>query len=143
MGAAPDLADDLVQETFVVAWRRGKLDSTPATLTAFLRATARNLWLQHHRSCARRAAREAAVTQQTEQLWCMHTEGERDERVAALRLCVEQLRGRSATAIRLAYREDRSRHQIAKALAMTPNGVRTLLARTRKLLESCVRRNTR
>ena len=61
-------------------------------------------------------------------------------RIADARACVERLQGRAARAIALAYRDGRSRVEIAAELGMQPNGVRTLLARTRSWLEQCIRR---
>jgi len=54
---------------------------------------------------------------------------------------MRQLQGRAARAIDLAYRDGASRVEIAAALGMLPNGVKTLLARTRAWLEQCIRRN--
>lgn len=56
LGASPDLADDLHQETFriVLERLRGKGIDDPAGLAAFLRATARNLLIAERRKTARR-----------------------------------------------------------------------------------------
>jgi hypothetical protein len=50
LGADPATADDLVQETFVVALRRADFDaSAPGAVFTFLRTTARQLWLRNCR----------------------------------------------------------------------------------------------
>ena len=58
----------------------------------------------------------------------------------ALRDCLEQLEGRSRAAIDLQYREHASREAIATRLEMQPDGVKTLLRRTRHVLRECVER---
>ena len=56
LGASPELADDLHQETFriVLERLRGRGIEDPAGLAAFLRATARNLLIAERRRTARR-----------------------------------------------------------------------------------------
>lgn len=56
LGASPDLADDLHQETFriVLERLRGRGLAEPGGLPAFLRGTARNLMLAERRKTARR-----------------------------------------------------------------------------------------
>ena len=50
LGADAATADDLVQEAFVVALRRADFDAgAPAAAFAFLRTTARHLWLKSRR----------------------------------------------------------------------------------------------
>ncbi|MCR9247658.1 MAG: sigma-70 family RNA polymerase sigma factor [bacterium] len=144
LGADRELAADLTQEAFLIAWRKGKQDLPAAPLATFLRRTVRFLWLAS-RTRDRRA--EAAISAAAERLW--REDAARnddsgldasDELVAATRQCVEQLEGRAARAIHLMYGDGRKRVEIAEALDMTPNGVRTLLARTRRWLENCIRR---
>lgn len=139
LGADRTLADDLVQEAFVVVWRRGKQDMPDRALGAFLRRTARLLWLEHHRGVARD---EAAITSLALRRWEAEVHDGGDELVDAARACVRRLRGRAAAAVERAYGQGESRTQIAAALGMAPNGVRTLLARTRAWLERCIRRQT-
>ena len=58
----------------------------------------------------------------------------------ALRECVEQLEGRCRQAIDLHYRDGAGREAIAERLEMKPDGVKTLLRRTRQVLRECVER---
>lgn len=141
LGADRELAADLAQEAFVVAWQKRKQRLPAAVLATFLRRTARYLWLDHRRGQRRR---EAAIAAAAERLWrrdCADDGGE--AMLAAARACLQRLQGRAAAAVALCYRDGRSRSEIAAELGMQPNGVRTLLARTRQWLGECIRRQRR
>ena len=56
---------------------------------------------------------------------------------------LEGLEGRAAQAIDLHYRIGASRGAIASQLAMQPDGVKSLLRRTRDVLRECVERKLR
>jgi RNA polymerase sigma-70 factor (ECF subfamily) len=66
-----------------------------------------------------------------------------DAWIEALRACVERLSGRGREAIELQYHQEQSREQIARRLEMTPDGVKTLLRRTREVLRQCVERKVK
>ena len=81
-------------------------------------------------------------------LWmqdCAHDDG--DALVASLRHCVEQLQGRARAALQRCYGLDdvaSTRHAAAAAeLGLQPNGLKTLLQRTRQLLKACIERSQR
>jgi len=137
LGASRDVADDLTQEAFAVAWQKGKQHLPPPALAAFLRRAARYSWLEHRRG-ERRA--EAALSALALQAWEDEGLDDGSELADAARVCVQQLRGRAAKAVQLAYGQSEGRDGIAMALGMQPNGVKTLLARTRAWLEQCIRR---
>jgi RNA polymerase sigma-70 factor (ECF subfamily) len=137
LGAGREVADDLTQEAFVVAWQK-KQRLPDAALAAFLRRTARYLWLDHCRG-ERRA--EAAIAAVAERLWQQDCASDGGEHwLLATRACVQRLRGRAAAAVSMTYGEGRGRDDIARQLGMQPNGVRTLLARTRQWLGDCIER---
>lgn len=56
LGAKPEQADDLTQEAFLVAFRRGAAGLEPAATATFLRRTARFLFLHQLRDRHREAA---------------------------------------------------------------------------------------
>ncbi|MBL8752451.1 MAG: sigma-70 family RNA polymerase sigma factor [Planctomycetes bacterium] len=141
LGAAPELADDLAQEAFVVVLRRDAVGLDPAALATFLRRTARFLFLRHLRD------RDDVVqlADAVDELWvrdCADDDG--DGMLAALRACVGELQGRSRLAVERSYglhaERDRSRVELARELGMEPNGVKTLLQRVRQTLRACVER---
>jgi len=144
LGAAPEVADDLTQESFVVALQRGVLGLDPPALATFLRRTARFLFLRHLRD--REEPDELADA--VDELWqrdCAADDG--DGLLAALRACVESLTGRARQAVARSYGlgagEPQRRDEIARELGMQPNGVKTLLQRVRQQLRACIeRRNT-
>ena len=85
----PDLAEDLLQDTFRVVLERlrGKGLAEPHKLAGFLRATAQNLWLNEYRKRARRKTDEdSEVVERTVEA----ARGQLDETI----------RGRQALAIR-------------------------------------------
>lgn len=143
LGADRALAEDLTQEAFCIAYRNGKRQLPKAALGAYLRRSVRLLWLEHAREISRdHERREAAISKQLLQQWEAAVVDDGSEQVAAAKACVAQLQGRAAEAIELAYGKGESRERMAELLGMSPNGVKSLLARTRLWLEQCIRRKS-
>jgi RNA polymerase sigma-70 factor, ECF subfamily len=143
-GAAPQLADDLTQEAFVVALQKGALDFDPAATATFLQRTARFLFLRHLRD--RRPAVDLADA--VDELWQRDAAADGgDALVDAVRHCVEKLEGRAREAIRRCYGLDQDdpgqRAAAARELGLQPNGLKTLLQRTRQVLRACIERSHR
>ncbi len=139
LGADAPEAEDLVQETFLAAAREGFEQRSPTETGGYLRTVARNKLLMLRRK--QRHEPEHAALEAAEGVWA---EAARDDGLAgwieALRGCVEKLEGRARTAIDLCYRENAGRDAIAAALEMKPDGVKTLLRRSRAALKACVER---
>lgn len=140
-GARPHEADDLAQEAFVVALQKGAADLDPAATATFLRRTARFLFLR-----LRRGGRDAALlADAVDALWDRDQAADGgDARLDALRHCLGQLTDRARRAVELAYglaAGDRAgRIDIGAALGLQPNGVKTLMQRTRQQLRACIER---
>ena len=66
-----------------------------------------------------------------------------DEYLDSLDDCLGELTDRARRAIELRYRDDRSRRDIAAALEMTEDGVKTLRRGTREMLRQCVERKVK
>jgi RNA polymerase sigma factor (sigma-70 family) len=146
-GAAPDVADDLAQEVFVVAWRKGAQALEPAAAVTFLRRTARFLFLRHLRDERHLRQQRPAVelADAVDLLWQQHCHVDGgDGLLAALRECVGQLEGRARRAVELGYGIDAfaptPRLDVAAELGLKPNGLKTLLQRVRQQLRACIER---
>lgn len=139
LGANPSEADDLTQETFLSFLRSSYEDQGEAALRGYLRKIGRNQLLM----LRRRSGRELDTVQLevAETVWAKAI---RDDGIevflTALALCEEKLDGRAKDAIDWSYRDGIRRDEIARRLDMKPQGVKTLLRRTRKLLRECVER---
>ncbi|MBK8096122.1 MAG: RNA polymerase sigma factor [Planctomycetes bacterium] len=140
LGASRTEAEDLTQEAFLAAARKGKLALPPAARLSFLRRAARFQWLRTRRRSRRE---EAAIAELSLQLWEHELPDDGEAMLQATRACVRELTGRAGLAVGLAYRDGASRTEIAGALGMAENGVKTLLARTRHWLQRCITRRTR
>lgn len=140
LGASADEADELCQETMLVALR-GDLPPEPSAAHAFLRAVAKNHWLRTRRWWHRRREREVAAA--VDELWLAtaeHDDG--DELVQRLRHCLEALAPRARQALDLHYRDGVPWHGVAAQLGMKPNGTKTLVQRARQVLRDCLERRT-
>lgn len=136
LGADAHEADDLMQDTFVCAaegLRRGERLHAPA---AFLRGVARNLLLG-----ARRRTRRRPPTEPWLDAVDRHVEARpdvlSDDRLEALRRCLERLSGRARLAIETHHLEGASVEATARRLGIGIEGVRSLLRRTREVLRDC------
>jgi RNA polymerase sigma-70 factor (ECF subfamily) len=140
LGADMTEAADLAQETFL-AFARAKFAERDARQTAgYLRTVARNQLL-----ALRRKEHRELNTVELEAADCVWAaavdpDGDLHDYLTALRECTEQLEGRCRQAIDLHYRDGLSRDAIAGQLKMKPDGVKTLLRRTRQTLRECVER---
>jgi len=141
LGAAADTAEDLVQDTFLVAMRRLHDDQVERAVAAFLRQTARHLWLRRHRDDRRREELLADHVDRWWQTTCADDDGE--AWLAALRECVATLDGRPRDLLQRFYGDGLDRAAVAAALGMKENGVKTLLQRVRELLRGCIERRLR
>jgi RNA polymerase sigma-70 factor, ECF subfamily len=137
LGAESHDADDLTQETFLALARSEFVEQGPRQTTVYLRTVARNQLLM----LRRRQGREVGTVdlETAEAVWSRHTEPHGTAGfLGALGECLEQLEGRVRQAIDGFYRDRLSREELAKKLDMKPDGVKTLLRRTRELLRNCI-----
>jgi RNA polymerase sigma-70 factor (ECF subfamily) len=138
LGCDPAAADELAVEAFVVAHDKGVVTHGKADAAAFLRATARFLWLRRQRRRHRERQRLAIATEALWQQRAPRDEG--DDSLDALRDCLAKLDGRAADAIVRVHRDGQERAAVAAALGLRINGLRKLLARTRAFLRACIER---
>lgn len=136
LGADGATADDLVQESFLVALERPDFDaSNPAATFAFLRTTARHRWLKSRRSNATRREVEHA-----DEVWDQHCDGDGGDYVAALRMCVDAMSARSRELLEATYHDRLGRAETARTFGMTENGIKSALRRLRASLHECIER---
>jgi RNA polymerase sigma-70 factor (ECF subfamily) len=137
-----DVADDLAQETFLVAFRRIGEFRGEARFSTWLIGIARNLALEYLRRECRRQRRdlEAAVARdQAERLSAR--EGDADEHeqtLAALRACLDGLPAESRVMIDQFYFDNVSAESLAERVGKRPGAVRMSLLRIRRALADCV-----
>jgi RNA polymerase sigma-70 factor (ECF subfamily) len=135
------LAEDLVQETFLAAWR--SRNPPPADdergQASWLRGIARNLFYAHCRKKKAVPLREGML-EQAEEFWVRDflRSGDGYDYVQALRACVQKLDERRRHVLGLCYVEGKSRAEMAEALQMTENGVKSALQRLRAILADCI-----
>lgn len=136
LGVPVDRGDDLVQDVFVAVLQKAFEDRGEPAVGALLRAVARHVVLRSRRGEAARREVELA-----HEVWC-EDGGDRDgdERVDALRACIDALPDRGRVLLRGAYQEELGRAALARRLGLRPDGVKTALRRLRDALRACVER---
>jgi RNA polymerase sigma-70 factor (ECF subfamily) len=139
LGADAAEADDLVQETFLAVFRSKFVHESDGETAGYLRTTARNQLLMLRRR-QRRGPNEVEL-EAAEAVWAETLgDGPADPYLEALAGCLEHIDGRARQAIDLQYTHRESREAIAERLHMKPEGVKTLLRRTRETLRDCIER---
>lgn len=140
------LAEDLVQETFVVAYqKREELEAVPS-FGAWLRGVAKNVLRRHYEKQAHQPAlinlkmldqleRPAAALEQT----FLDPEFEA-ERLLVLRNCVQKLTQKARALIQGRYQENLSVEQLAQRTGLAAGSVPVILHRARAALFECITR---
>lgn len=137
LGCEPALADDLTQETFVSVLQTPFQDFNTVATAAYLRRTAYNLFVSHHRRARRLTSMdEVEVLDRTWTRWAAEDNGE--ELLAALRECLKGLGERARLALELRFRDRETRANIAATLQMTEHGARNLMQRAKQKLRECI-----
>jgi len=141
LGAEPTDADDLTQEAFLALSRSVFEERGSKQTAAYLRTVARNQLLMLRRRQGRQI--DTVGLEAAEQVWA---EAVDDTGMAAILMtladCLKTVDGRARQAIDLFYRDRLGRKEIAKTLQIKPEGVKTLLRRTRDALRDCIQRKT-
>lgn len=134
LGTSPQELDDLTQQTFLVLLERPFAQRDDRATRAFLRTTARQLFLRRHRD--RLPQVEAA-----DEVWDRRCGGDDgDGRLAALRDCLAALPTRSRALLQQHYDERHGRQTIGERFGLTADGVKTALRRLRAALRQCIER---
>lgn len=137
-------ADDLFQETMLVAWRKiGEYDRS-RPFGAWLRGIAKRLVLSHYRKSARQApTADERMLDHLDQRMAQVDRQPGDtlnEKLVALRDCISRLEPMYQEPIDLHYQHRRSTEWIAGQLATTRDAVQKRLQRARVQLAQCLER---
>ena len=137
LGCEASLAEDLTQETFLAVLRQPFEDYSEAATAAYLRRTARNLYVNSHR----RAGKVLAVedVEKVDRSWTEWAGEDNGEALLeALRDCVQHLSERARLALDLRFRDRESRANIAGRLQISENGAKNLMQRAKQKLRICI-----
>jgi RNA polymerase sigma-70 factor, ECF subfamily len=150
MGATADVAEDVGQETFMAAYKSANvplddLGAEGGRCAAWLRGVARNQLLMHFRKARSNPIAADPVVleqalQQADEVWATELlrSGDGFDYVEALQACLARLQGNQRKVLDMFYGEEFSRAQIAEALNMSEDGIKSLLRRVRAALRQCV-----
>lgn len=139
LGCDESLAEDLVQETFLAAYRKPPAKRDAAAVSAYLRTIARNKYMNAARG-AKSTSRQLALYA-AEQVWidCAGEDGGHGY-LEALRACLKRLHEKPKQALSLLYKDRLPMDAIAGRLNLSAQGVKTLLRRSKELLRDCIER---
>jgi RNA polymerase sigma factor (sigma-70 family) len=137
-------ADDLFQETVLIAWRKiGEYDRV-RPFGAWLRGIAKRIVLAYYREAAREIPfsheRVLDLIDQRMAQIDQHPGDTFDEKIAALRDCIERLEPLYQDPIELHYRDCRTTEWIAQHMETTKDAIQKRLQRARLQLAECLER---
>ncbi len=137
------LAEDLTQETFLATYRSKNIppDDDVRRQAAWIRGVARNVFLMHCRKNNADPVRfNSTAVEHAESVWTdkFLRRGDGFDFVEALRQCLDRVSGKSQEALQLRYWKKHSRTQMASALGLSEDGVKSLLRRVRSALKKCI-----
>lgn len=137
LGCPSGLVDDLVQDVFLAALSSGFADYSPRATAVWLRRAAHHLLIKTLERERRAVALSDAAS--AELAWVEFEGDDGGERyLAALRDCLQRVRGRAREALALRYGEALGRAEIGRRLQLGEEGVKSTLARARQRLRECV-----
>lgn len=142
----PHAAEDIIQEVWVRLASAIDKGNAPENQSAWCRGTAKNLVLNHWRSKRDSKTITDSRTDESflDRVDLAFTESETDrgrieERLAALRTCVDSLPQKARTVLTLRYLQKQSPSEVAVALDLSEDAVIKQLYRLRRALHLCVK----
>ncbi len=144
LSIVPDftLAEDILQETFLVVSRKAGTFELGSSFPAWVKTIARFKSLE----VLRRERNPRIVLSETA-LDALDAEPhpyagltEIDDRIEALKSCINELAPQARRSIEYRYRGDHDPPQIASLMGCTVNSINVTLSRARNFLRECVRR---
>jgi RNA polymerase sigma-70 factor, ECF subfamily len=139
LGADPEVATDLTQEAFLTLLRTPLRDQGPVALRAWLRTTARHLFLE---DCRRRRRQPTALDPEAlERVWQVFESGDDGDGFRkALAQCLDLLAATDRELLHAATGEAASLTDLATARQRPLEAVRAKLRRLKQELRGCVER---
>jgi len=140
-----EVAEDLVQETFVTAYEKMPTFHKGADFGAWVRGIARNKVLHDRRSRARRrVVADSRIVEGMEEVYATFdaprlATASWAERLRVVLRCIEGLSGKLARAVEYVYRRNIPPKQAAVALDVSYDVVTKQLSRARTLLRECAK----
>lgn len=136
----PDMAEDLAQEAFIVAYRRLAEFDQSRDFYAWLRGIARNLVLNERRKLSREAAaREELLAQSAGPLW--ECDAPTSSLFEALKRCMAHVSERMREFLKLRYDQGLELAEIAQRTGITAGSARVTHVRLLKSLRECLERS--
>jgi RNA polymerase sigma-70 factor len=139
----PVATEDLVQESFLVAWKNLDRYDREQPFGPWVRGIGRRLSMAHFRKSGR-DKHEFVDEQTVDALSQLHDEFDLhpgdtlDEKLSSLRACLERLPEHQARVLTLHYNEDLDCQAIAETVGRSREAVKKLLQRARAWLGSCI-----
>ena len=133
-------ADDLAQDVFLSAMRHCEKFDVSRPAWPWLRGIARNRLLEYWRESSREIATDSveALVAEEQRLEPGRADEVEEQRLAALRVCVEHLAPESRALLNLAYGESLTGDDMAARLKRKVGAIRVALHRLRTWLVSCI-----
>ncbi len=135
LGADRELADDLVQETFLQVMTARPDDRGDHAVAGWLRRTALNMYRNTRRRPRKNVVLDADAL---EQFWQEEVGDDTNAYIDALRGCLATLDDKSRAAVVLRYCEGHDRNTVAQKLKLHLEGCRSVLRRARARLHLCI-----
>ena len=139
LGAPAGVAEDLLQETFLVFLRRPPVAKDPEAVAGWLRQVAHSLFINQHRKLRRELQNFTEHDIETCFVELSGSSGG-DEYLSALDDCMASLGRREQELLRLRFSEEERRSAIATQLDMSEEATKTLLRRVKEQLRRCIQR---
>jgi len=138
----PSLAEaqDILQEVFLTVSRKARTWTAETDFLAWVCTVARYEALHFQRTRARRAGRLDEDVIELLHANKVLDGSEWQDRVEALRRCLDRLAPRAKDLIRRRYHRAQMPQQIAAEVGWTVNAVRVALTRARRMLRECMER---
>jgi len=116
---------------------------SPSATAAYLRTTARNLYVSHHRKHNRlQAVADLNYVEDLSSEWANWAGVDQGEAMLdALRACLKELTERARLALEMRFGQQATRQEIAAAVNLTEDGAKNLMQRAKKQLKDCISRS--